>query len=272
MADIARIGTLRVGTDPARPPGELLANTLIPVIRVGGYPPGTAAEPATWSLVDAATGEASTELVQDGEAGMPVAVGDVVLQSKVPTCADVTILGGPDVRWPADPPAGECALVWTLDADRALLTSWRDQNATSGGADGVVLYSLALATGVVTELDWTGTYADTIVEGHDSEWVRSWGRYLRSRDTVYDTATGEEKWRGAEVWLGADTAVIAEPVTGIDRLASGAADDSRWVRLADPATGEPRDEGYIADGITDLHVLDRGQAVVFTGEQVALLG
>jgi hypothetical protein len=66
--------------------------------------------------------------------------------------------------------------------------------------------------------------------------------------------------------------VIAEPVTGIDRLASGAADDYRWVRLADPATGEPRDEGYIAGGITDLHVLDRAQAVVFTGDQVALLG
>lgn len=82
MPEVARVGTLRLGTDPVRPPGWLRTTALLPVIRVGGYPSDTAAEPATWSLVSAATGEVTAELVQGGAAGMPVGVGEVALRSQ----------------------------------------------------------------------------------------------------------------------------------------------------------------------------------------------
>ncbi len=113
------------------PPAWLAAHHL-PVIKVGGYPPGTAAEPATWSLVSAATVDVAAEVVAGGGAGVPVAAGDVALQSQVPACADLAIIGGPEVRWPAAPPAGECELVWLLDPERAVLTAWEDPNMTHG--------------------------------------------------------------------------------------------------------------------------------------------
>lgn len=271
MPDVARVGSLSGGNPPARSLGWLRTTALLPVIRVGGYPPGTAAEPATWSLVSAATGEVTAEVVEGGGAGRPVAVGDVALPTQAPDCADLAIIGGPEVRWPDGPPAGECGLVWKLDPERALLTAWADQNATRGGDDPVKLYALALRTGEITELDWTGGYADTIVNATSGDLNDSWGRYLYSRGAVYDTETGAVRWRAEQVWLAGDTAVVAEPVTGLDRLASGVSDDGRWLRLADATTGEPTEGGYISDGFYDVVVLDHGEALVLTGGEAALL-
>jgi hypothetical protein len=271
MPEVVRVGT-RLGPDePARPPGWQRTTALLPVVRAGGDPADTAVEPRTWSLVRPATGEVAADVAESHGAGMPVALGDVALQSRTPDCADLAIIGGPEVRWPGTPPAGECDLAWLLDPERAVLTARADPNATRGGDAGVQLYALALRTGEVTELDWTGSYAD-VLDGESGEMTQSWGRYLRSRDAIYDTETGEEKWRAESAWLAGDTAVVAEPVTGLDWLATGAPDDARWLRLADAATGEPTDDGYLADVLHGVEVLDRGQAVVYTGEEVALLG
>jgi hypothetical protein len=57
-----------------------------------------------------------------------------------------------------------------------------------------------------------------------------------------------------------------------ERLAAGASGDARWLRLADAATGEPTEGGYIAGGLYDVVVPDRGEALVLTGGEVALIG
>jgi hypothetical protein len=137
----------------------------------------------------------------------------------------------------------------------------------------VAMVSVALDTGLVTRLDWTGSYPDSDTQDVGRELTRSWGRYLVSRGVVHDTSTGEEKWRAAEVWLSGATAVVAEPVTGLDRLAAGASADSRWVRLADAATGEPTGGEVITEHeVRGAYVLDRGEAVVLTTHDVLVLG
>jgi hypothetical protein len=272
MPDVAEFESLHGIDSPARRPGWFRTTTLLPVVRIGGYAPGTATEPTTWNLVSAATGEVTAEVREGGGVGRPVAVGDVAVRTEVPNCADLEIIGGPEVRWAYGPPAGECDLVWKLDPDRVLLTSWADQNATEGGDDPVKLHSLALRTGKVTEIDWTGAYIDTIVDATSGDLNDSWGRYLRSRGVIYDTETGAARWRGELVWLAGDTAVIGEPVTGLDRLASGAEDDSRWLRVADAATGEVTDSGYLAATLREVQVLDQSQAIVLTGSEAALIG
>jgi hypothetical protein len=161
--------------------------------------------------------------------------------------------------------------VWAFDGRRVLVIASRDGTELRGGDQAVRLFSVALDTGTVTELDWRGRYGDVINAG-ERDLTQSWGRYLFSRGAVYDTTTGKPRWGADNAWLNGDTAVIASPVAGMDRLGAGANENDRWLRMADAASGEPAGDELITDGtIYAVYVLDRGQAVVFAGPEVALL-
>lgn len=266
LPDLARADPVVIGPRTTRPPGWLRETELVPVIRTGGYTAPPATQPARWSLVDVATGAVTTEIMETDVIGPPVTFGTMATAAWGQECADLTIVGGPEVTWPDGPLDGECFIVWAIDRDRLLFTAWE-------GDDGsVALVSLALDSGVVTRLDWTGSYPDSDTQDVGRELTRSWGRYLVSRGVVHDTTTGEEKWRASDVWLSGDTAVVAEPVTGLDRLAAGASADSRWVRLTDAATGEPTEGEVITEHrVRGAYVLDRDEAVVLTTDETVLL-
>jgi hypothetical protein len=258
MPNLERVGFVEMGTEPARPPGALRTTRLIPVVRANA--PG-------WTLVDSGSGAV---VATTPEGAVPVAMGPTALSAST-TCADLSFAGmGGAVTWP-DPPGGDCSPVWAFDDHRVLLIASRDGTELIGGDQAVRLFSVALDTGKATELDWRGRYVDVIDAG-ERELAQSWGRYLFSRGTVYDTSTGTARWHADNAWINGDTAVVAGPVTGMDRLASGAAEDDRWLRVADAATGEPTGDKLITDGsIYGAYVLDRGQALVFAGTEVALL-
>ncbi len=268
LPDLARADPFVIGPFTIRPPGWLRETELVPVIRTGGYTAPPATQPARWSLVDVATGTITGESVATDVIGPPVTFGTMATAAWGQECADLTIIGGPEVTWPDGPLDGECFIVWAIDRDRLLLNAWE-------GDDGsVALASLALDSGVVTRLDWTGFYFDSDTTDPDvgSEMTRSWGRYLVSRGVVHDTASGAQRWRASEVWLTGETAMVAEPVTGLDRLAAGASAESRWLRLADAATGEPTGGEVITEHpVLGAYVLDRGEAVVLTTEETVLL-
>jgi hypothetical protein len=233
------------------------------------YPgPGEPYRPGTWSLLRVTSGE----IVGTAETDQPhslVATGDTAVLSTMPDCGDLTLVGGPEVTWPGEPPAVECGPVWAFDTERVLVPV-RVGPDKFAATDDVRLHSVDLESGKVTELDWTGTLADTLVDRDGSELRRSWGRYLFADGAVYDTRTGEEKWRGDDVWLAGDTGVVAEELDWLDELAPG--DGDRWLKVVDAATGEPARGGYITDDeVVDAYVLDRGEAVVFTTEETVLL-
>ncbi|MEU6647187.1 hypothetical protein ABZ863_32310 [Saccharomonospora sp. NPDC046836] len=270
IPDLGRVGNVSFTEEPARRPGALRTTRLIPVIPMWGYPSGTAATPATWQLVSAATGEVVAETVQTDDRGVPFAFGDAAMHSDWPSCAEVALIGGPQVRWPDGPPEGTCGTVWLVDPERVLIWSWREPGSR-GGEEGIRLFSLRTATGTVTELNWQGGYLDTTGD-EGRELARSWGRYLFSKGAVYDTRTGEERWRAEEVWLSGDTAVTVSGVSGIDRLAAGASDRSRWVRVTDAATGEPNGGAYITLGpVYSVTPLDLGEVLVLAGGEAVLL-
>lgn len=260
VANLTRIGFLAMGEEPARPPGALRTTRLVPVIRAGVD---------GWTLLDAATG--AVVATTPSSDSVPVATGNVAVTADLAQCADLAFFAAPNrtVDWPADPDA-ECSPVWAFDGQRVLLIAPRDGTDLVGGDQQVRLFSVAVATGRVTELDWHGTYRDVALDGEE-EIIHSWGRYLFSKGTVYDTNTGKPRWQAEAVWLNGDTAVVTEPVSGLDRVGAGADDDSRWLRLTDAATGEPTGDEYITDIPTTVVVLDRGQALVLAGVETALL-
>ena len=269
VEDVARVGNIRVGVEPARPPGAFRNTGLVPVLRRGDYPgPGEPYRPEKWSLLNVVSGGimATTEMDNPDS---PVAAGDVAVPGALADCGDLSILGGPDVTWPGEPPAVECEPVWAFDTERVLVPV-RVGPDKFAATDDVRLHSVDLASGKITELDWTGTLADTLVDRDGKELTRSWGRYLFADGAVYDTRTGAEKWRGDDVWLASDTGLVAEDLSWIDKLAPG--DGDRWLKVVDAATGEPAAGGYITDDeVVEAYVLDRGEAVVFTTEETIFL-
>jgi hypothetical protein len=270
LPGLARADPIMIGPGSTRPPGWLRGVRLVPVVPAGGYLEPPAADPARWQLIDVTSGTATGETMATDEVGPPVTVGGMTTAAWGQPCDDLTILGGPEVRWPDGPLDGECFLVWAIDTDRLLFTAWKGGPDNTDG--GITMMSLALDSGKITPLDWTGTYPDSDTQDVGRELTRSWGRYLVSRGVVYDTTTGGEQWRASDVWLSGDTAVVAEPVTGLDRLAAGASADSRWVRLADAATGDPTGGEMITEHrVRGAYVFDRGEAVIFTAEETVYL-
>lgn len=261
MANLTRIGFVDMGEEPPRPPGALRTTRLIPVMRMGVD---------GWSLLDAATGAVVATTPPSDT--VPVATGDVAVPASLTRCAALAIFAAPDrtVDWP-EPPDAKCTVAWAFDGQRVLLVAPREGAHLIGGDQPVRLFSLAVDTGRVTELDWHGTYADVNLGDGAQEITHSWGRYLFTNGTVYDTHTGKPGWQAEAAWLNGDTAVVAEPVAGLDRVGAGADDDSRWLRLTDAKTGEPTGDEYITDLPTTVAVLDHGQALVMAGDEMALL-
>ncbi|HEY0448687.1 hypothetical protein [Actinophytocola sp.] len=258
IPNLYRVGFVDPETEPMRPPGALRTTTVIPVRDNDG-----------WRLVAAATGAVLTRTPD-----VPVVAGDVAVSATGVPCADLTLIGAPNptVTWPGGAPDAECTPVWAIDDQRILLIAPRTGPKLVGGDQAMRLFSLALATGRVTELDWRGAYVDLTTSWAAKDIARSWGRYLFTRGAVYDTTTGKPRWRTDAAWLAGDTAVTTAAVSGVDRLAPGVTGESREVRLADAATGEPAGDSFVTGGPVDnAAVLDHGQALVFAGDEVALL-
>jgi hypothetical protein len=272
VPDLGRVGNIRVGAEPARPPGAFRDAELIPVIRRSDFGPRASALAATWSLVSVETGTIVTKAVEDTSTGSPLATGAVAVPDGVTDCSTLSVAGSrTPVRWKESPPAVDCEPIPALDSKRVLLTARREAEEV-GGRHRITLLSLALDTGEVTTLDWNGTPADTYVQQRGRELLQSWGRFLFLDGVVYDTTTGQKAWTAEEAWITDDGAVVAERVTGIGRLVMGASDNSRWLRLVEPRTGADTGSTYISDQpVKNAYPID-GQALIITTSKIILLG
>ncbi|OLF14667.1 hypothetical protein BU204_25900 [Actinophytocola xanthii] len=272
IPNINRVGNFRIKAEPVRPPGALRDTTLIPVIRQGDFGPHATAMIATWSLVSVKTHTFVTTVVEDTSTGNPLATGAATVPNGVADCSALTVAASSTpVRWKESPPAVDCDLVPALDSTRVLMTARREAEQV-GGRHRVTLLSLTLESGEVTRLDWRGTLADTYVQRQGRELQQSWGRFLFLDGVVYDTTTGQKAWTAEEAWITDDGAVVAERVTGIDRLVTGASDDSRWLRLVDPRTGDATGGSYISDQpVTNAYPVD-DEALIITTSKITLLG
>jgi hypothetical protein len=272
VPNLGRIDNIRVGAEPVRPPGAFRDAKLVPVIRRSDFGPHPSALVATWSLVSVETGAIVAKAVENTSTGSPLAMGAMAVPNGVADCSALTLVASSTpVHWKESPPAVDCNPIPALDSKRVLLTA-RQEAEEVGGRHRITLLSLALDSGEVTTLDWNGTLADTNVQQRGRELLQSWGRFLFLDGVVYDTTTGQKAWTADEAWITDDGAVIAERVTGIDRLVTGASDNSRWLRLVDPRTGADTRSNYISDQpVKNAYPID-DQALIITNSKIILFG
>jgi hypothetical protein len=276
VPDVGRAGFTRQGEHPAAPPGFLRQARLYPVVLLDGWDGDGGAE---WSMIDTRTGDVVEQIVTEG---VPLTAGEYVVSGSRGVCAELTLSRlGDDVpiQWPDGVADAQCDLVRAISPDRMYVRVPAEAEKLERVDDLVRLFHIDPGDGVVTELDWQGRSQDVdgLTPGR-ADASRSWGGYFYGGDAaMYNASTGSAAWElddpGAfGAWSGAEVAVVTSTTSSLDRLVTDATDSSLWYHLVDVHTGERTGGSFLGRyPVSDVAVLDHGQALVLAGNQIVLL-
>ncbi|WP_129668578.1 PQQ-binding-like beta-propeller repeat protein [Phytoactinopolyspora endophytica] len=276
LPDVGRAGFTDQGEPPRTPPGALRQARVYPVVFNGDFRDDGE---SIWSLVDTRDGDVVREITTEG---VPVATGEFVFARKRQACAEVTVFRMDQevqLDWQGEVPSAECDLVWSVSEERAYLAVPAEAREFDRVDDLVHVFYVDLNAATLTELEWEGPRDE--VDGTTpgpADASRSWSSHFYGSDgTMYDVSTGAAAWELDDpdafgAWSAGDTAVVTSALSRFDRFVTDGTETSLWYHVVDVETGEPRGGRFIGRWPSiDVAVLDQGQAVILSEDQIALL-